>query len=99
MRVIFLQRLDKLHDLFLNHLLVMKAINIIDPGVNGQNLNPLLPVNPLLMPLMHRLNILQTDILLALPIPDPDPLKTNLRRALQIHNPPNRAVLDQRITQ
>lgn len=79
MRVIFLQGLDKLHDLLLNHLLVVRTVNIIHPCINCQNLNPFLPVNPLLMPFMYGLNILQTDILLSFSIPDPDPLKTNLR--------------------
>jgi hypothetical protein len=97
MRVIFLQRLNKLHYFLFYQFLVVRTVNVIHTGINGENLNALLPVDPLLVSFVDRSNVLQTDVFLALSVPDLDSLQTDFRGTLQVDNALDGAVLDERM--
>lgn len=65
---------------------LLRILNIISPGIDGQYLHILLPADPLLMPIMHLLQIIQRNPFLSFPISLLDALVANGRVALQVNN-------------
>ena len=74
---------------------MVRAVNVIHTGINCENLDAFLPVDPLLVSFVDRLNVLQTDFFLALSVPDLDSLQTDFRRTLQVNDALDGAVLDE----
>ena len=91
------QSLHKVENFLFNHFLVVSVVNVVHPSVYHEDFGPFLTVNPLLVSLMDSLEVLETNVLLALPVPNLYSLLAYLRGAFQVDNTLDGTVVDQSV--
>lgn len=92
------KHLNKVKDLFLDHLLVMLVINVINTGINCKDFHSLMSIDPVFMSFMNCLKIIKPYILLSFSISNFNPRVTNLWWAFEVNDTLNRTVLDKSVT-
>lgn len=93
-----LEFLNEVKNFLLDHFLMVLIVDIINSSVDGQNFHPFVSVNPILVPFMDSLKIINTDIFLSLSVSDLDSRVTNFRGTLQVDDSLDGTILDECMT-